>query len=211
MLNSQQTICLDDVSYVLQLEPFEIRHTQHLSSFFHSATERNFLDLPASVEEFEKLAAQSPALEAMGIAVYRVIALKAIQQHSNPIIIGLIGFHLPAQLEHTAVLGTWLGEPYRGLGLNDLAKRKMIELAYRSYDVKRVIWLVSTLNTRGIRASDKLPYTTRLSPDDMDNDLFAYKKWHDFKTGQSSLLYQVIPDFFACTENTKHETSKQKS
>jgi RimJ/RimL family protein N-acetyltransferase len=187
------------------LEPLLETHLQHLSGFLQLPEVRAFLDLPSTAREFSKLAEHCNALESLGWGAYRAIV--ATSKNPDPgketQVAGLIGFHLPATLQHTAVLGTWLLDPFRGTGANALAKQTMIHLAFGKFAVKRVVWFIATHNARALKASAKLPYVERLDPDSMDVECRAYQKWLTFKTGQPSVVFQVRPDAFYASAQLK--------
>ncbi|UOF91560.1 GNAT family N-acetyltransferase [Fodinisporobacter ferrooxydans] len=207
-IQNQQT----DQTLAVRLLPFQRKLVAALLKLLDSPQVAPYIDMPVNEKSLTELAEHSTVLEHFGLGAYRVIGVhhsKTFDHTRNACldprsflqIAGLIGFTRPEVFEDTAVLGTWLGESFQGKGINSLAKRDMLQLAFANPDITRVIWMVEQTNIRAIRASRKLPYTIETETiAEQDQPLWRYKKWYEFKTGLSVAVFQVTrAAFFADT------------
>ncbi len=69
---------------------------------------------------------------------------------------GTVGLHLQASpYEGSAELAYWLGEPFWGSGLASLAVRKLVELGFDQYNLRRIFARVYSFNKASVRVLEK--------------------------------------------------------
>lgn len=73
-------------------------------------------------------------------------------------LIGVITLKSIDTKKKTAHIGTWIGAPYWGMGYNQLAKEKMLHIAFKDLDLEYVFAGATIQNIRSQKAQMKLPY-----------------------------------------------------
>ena len=104
-----------------------------------------------SYEEFMFLTKQTIEAEERGELISRTI----IDEWGNPI--GTI--NLFDITENTGFLGTWIGKPYHGKGINTLAKEAFFQELFFEKEISTVYLRIRKENIRSRKAAEKLPYT----------------------------------------------------
>ncbi|MEH6889851.1 GNAT family protein [Bacillus sp. JJ864] len=104
----------------------------------------------SSYDEFLFLTKQTIEAEERGELISRAI----VDEWGNPI--GTITlFDIQ---EKAGFLGTWLGKPYHGKGYNKPAKDAFFSELFYELDIETIFMRIRKLNTRSIKAAEKLPY-----------------------------------------------------
>ncbi|HDX9579663.1 TPA: GNAT family N-acetyltransferase [Bacillus pseudomycoides] len=104
----------------------------------------------SSYDEFLFLTKQTIEAEERGELISRTI----VDEWGNPIgTITLFDIQKKA-----GFLGTWLGKPYHGKGYNKPAKDAFFSELFYELDIETIFMRIRKLNTRSIKAAEKLPY-----------------------------------------------------
>ena len=104
----------------------------------------------SSYDEFLFLTKQTVEAEERGELISRTI----VDEWGNPI--GTITLFDIQQ--KAGFLGTWLGKPYHGKGYNKPAKDAFFSELFFELDIETIFMRIRKLNTRSIKAAEKLPY-----------------------------------------------------
>jgi len=119
--------------------------------------------------------------DALGISISRVACAPSGSA------IGLSILKSVPTLADTLELGTWLHPDYFGRGFNKSIKFAMLETAFSTKDVARVLLITTTDNTRALAATRKLPYV-RFDVTDQFADLANYRA---FKIGKAVVISAI--------------------
>ncbi|MGM7635270.1 GNAT family N-acetyltransferase [Bacillus sp. Hm123] len=103
-----------------------------------------------SYEEFVFVSKQTIEAEERGELISRTI----VDEWGNPI--GTINLY--DINEQAGFLGTWLGKPYHGKGYNAPAKEAFFQELFYELDIEAVFMRIRKVNTRSLKAAQKLPY-----------------------------------------------------
>lgn len=135
-----------------------------------------------SYEEFLFITKQTIEAEERGELISRTI----LDEWGNPI--GTINLF---DIEDGAgFLGTWLGKPFHGKGYNSLAKDSFFNELFYELDIKNVFMRIRKVNTRSIKAAEKLPYVVKAN----ESRPFIYNQLN--ATGEVYDLYEVQKDHY---------------
>lgn len=176
----------------IRLVPFHTDYADSMAERLSDPEVRKYLDFPV----FSKQACQSYihnaiGLETLGFAVHRFIL------DSTDTLVGAISLHHIDPDAKTAQMGTWLGRPFWGLGYNQTAKGKMLQIAFEHLRLSQVFFLTPHDHHRSLRALAKLGYVemgvNRLYP--------TLCKQIQFQTGTDIILSVV----------TREEWKKRKA
>ncbi|WP_134699150.1 GNAT family N-acetyltransferase [Ammoniphilus sp. YIM 78166] len=141
-----------------------------------------FLDLPlGSRETFSRWLNEIQASEFLGFCLAHVI--EASEKNVAGLIL-LTSIDLEAK---SAEMGTWIGSAYRGTGLNEKAKRCLLQIAFEELELLQIHLWVAENNSRARKALEKLPFV-RLA----DQASYSQEKKHrQFLFGQAFLVYEI--------------------
>ncbi|WP_088006283.1 GNAT family N-acetyltransferase [Indiicoccus explosivorum] len=60
-------------------------------------------------------------------------------------------------------LGTWIGQPFQGMGYNQKAKQQFLDELFFVHDIQNVFLRIRKVNAKSLRAARKLPYVAEAS------------------------------------------------
>lgn len=165
------------------LRPVQPDDAFPLYDLFSPEKGANFLDLPlGSRETFSRWLNEVAAGEFLGLCAARVI------EAEDGAIAGMIILTSIDTDAGTAELGTWLGLPYRGKGLNKHAKQELLAFAFRELELKKVLVWISINNLLAKKALEKLPYVTI-----PDQEAYCSEKKHrKFLFRQPFTVYEIL-------------------
>jgi RimJ/RimL family protein N-acetyltransferase len=130
----------------------ELHECGHLFEYLSHPSVFPFVRQKAkSAEEFMFMTKQLLEEEERGELISRTIT----DDYGQPI--GTINLY--DIQEHAGFLGTWIGEPFQGKGFNQKAKNLFLEELFYQHDINTVFLRINSINTKSIRAAEKLPYT----------------------------------------------------
>ena len=78
--------------------------------------------------------------------------------NENDQLIGVITLKSISPYRRTAHIGTWIGAAYWGKGYNQLAKQKILDIAFDEMALEYVFAGATVQNIRSQKAQEKLPY-----------------------------------------------------
>lgn len=172
---------------MISLRPIDADDTTELYKLFTLDSDLSSLDLPlSSPSAFAKWINELLAYELLGFGVTRVIV--ASDRH----LAGLILLScIDRELGH-AEMGTWIGLPYRGSGINQQAKQAMLRFAFHELGINSIFLYTAETNFASMKSLEKLPYVTL-----PDQQLFlAELKHRNFLHRRSFKVYEVQRNHF---------------
>ena len=116
---------------------------------------------------------------------------RVIFNESNQLI-GVITLKSIDTKKKTAHIGTWIGAPYWGKGYNQLAKEKMLNIAFNDMDLEYVFAGATFQNIRSQKAQMKLPYMII----DVGSQFPSELKKIQIETKSKCILNMVTKDSF---------------
>ncbi|AQQ53511.1 GNAT family N-acetyltransferase [Planococcus lenghuensis] len=103
-----------------------------------------------SAEEYKFVTKQAIEAEDRGELISRTI----LDDYGQPI--GTINLF---DIEDGAgFLGTWIGQPFQGLGYNQKAKQQFLDELFFVHGIQNVFLRIRKVNAKSLRAASKLPY-----------------------------------------------------
>ena len=84
--------------------------------------------------------------------------LEWVVEHRERGVAGITGLSEPSLRDRRAVIGSWLGRPFWGTGVNDEAKAIVARMAFDGCGLERIGAYASTGNPRSQRALEKLGF-----------------------------------------------------
>lgn len=101
-------------------------------------------------------------------------------------------------------LGTWIGQPFQGLGFNQKAKQQFLDELFFVHGIQTVFLRIRKANAKSLRAASKLPYVTEANSthpqllDELNRDGDIYE------------LFRIPRDLYYLTQAQQpQETSEQ--
>lgn len=153
-----------------------------LYSLFAPEKGGSFLDLPlGSSHTFDRWINEVLAGELLGLCVARTI-MAPDQSPAGMIILSSVDYEAK-----TAEMGTWLGKAYRGQGLNEKAKRDMLDMAFHQLELQKIILWISDKNVPAALALKKLPYVTFPPQEEYQKE----KKHRHFLFSQPFTVFEI--------------------
>ncbi|MBS4176664.1 GNAT family N-acetyltransferase [Lederbergia citrea] len=135
-----------------------------------------------SYEEFMFLTKQTIEAEERGELISRTI----LDEWENPI--GTI--NLFDIKDNAGFLGTWIGKPYHGKGMNTIAKEAFFQELFFEREIATVYMRIRQENIRSRKAAEKLPYTVRAN----ESRPLVFQQLN--QNGYIYDLYEVPKDLF---------------
>lgn len=169
------------------LRPIQTDDATILYHLFCEEKGGSFLDLPlGSRNTFARWLNEVQAGELLGFCLSRVIMSKQDR------VAGLVILSSIDQAARTAEMGTWLGLSYRGIGLNHQAKQEMLEIAFGSLGLDKILLWIADKNIPATKAIKKLPFVTI-----PEQELYSNEKKHrQFLFSQPFTVYEIHKDLY---------------
>ncbi|GAK11938.1 GNAT family N-acetyltransferase [Geomicrobium sp. JCM 19039] len=139
---------------MITLRPHQLEDAEHVSALSSHEKISGALGLSkaqTSVEGTRAFISFVNAEEAKGNMYSRAIVFE------NKIV-GVITLKQVDLSKRSCHIGTWIGYPYWGQGINAAAKKQILQFAFDELNLQRVFAGAKAENVRSIKAQEKLPY-----------------------------------------------------
>lgn len=172
---------------MISLRTIRSHDTKELYELFVLDPDLKHLDLPlSSYASFAKWINELLAYGLLGFGAPRVIV--TLDQH----LAGLILLSCIDRELGQAEMGTWIGLPYRGSGINQQAKQKMLYFAFNELGLKSIYLYTAETNLASIKSLERLPYVTLPDQNRFQEEL----KHRSFLHRRSFKVFEVQKEHF---------------
>lgn len=175
----------------MMLRPMEDTDAEALFELFKDYIGEGWIDFPmTSLDRFKSFISEILASEWLGFAIARVILEPSEQKIAGMILLTNIDAD-----QQTAEMGTWLGQRYRGCGLNRPAKEEVMQYAFAQLNLTKILLVTAEQNIASCKAIAKLPYACKTG-----EEYNALKKHYAFLHRQAMIIYEITRDTFFTLE-----------
>lgn len=172
---------------MISLKPLDSDDTGELYELFKLDPDLKNLDLPlSSLSAFAKWINELLAYELLGFGAARVIMT------SDQRLAGLILLSSIDRESGRAEMGTWIGLPFRGRGVNKKAKENMLYFSFSELGLDSIFLYTAETNLASIKSLERLPYVT-VPDQNMFSDELKHRK---FLHRRSFKVFEVQKEVF---------------
>lgn len=114
--------------------------------------------------------------------------LPGIFDHERGQLVGCTGISSIDRPNRRAEVGTWIGVPYQGTGINLPAKAALATFAFEHLELARLEFLTRVDNERSVAAMRKLPGIR-------EEGVLAQRIWRDGE-GHDAIMFALLADDF---------------
>jgi len=157
----------------IKLVPHDVRYADKISSLISSELVKNALGMDecqTSVNGVLNFIRGMQLAERENQQLSRVIINSAFE---------IIGVTTLKEIDHEKKLchiGTWIADPFWGLGYNEQAKEKILLIAFNQFDLDYVFAGARVENIRSQKAQAKLPYMSLSVEEEFPEELIKMER-----------------------------------